>query len=212
MSEQSKEGYIYIFKCIVGSHSDICKIGKTKHFGDSNDRIRQHGRTTYYGFTPYTDFASGNPIATAFKVKDMDKADRLVKNCFRHCQVSTIEIYNLDYDVAIEKIYRYLTIEQQFIELIKDGISVYNFLDEVDVERETTKAAFEEVKQEILAKYDQLPEELLVLLRDKNEFEEHCVSHFSSGNYIDFPNDLVLDIHFNKSKRREILAKLKGLL
>ena len=58
-------GYIYIYKCVVGSGSDICKIGITKNF---HDRLKQHIRTPYYGFMPYVEFTTGNPIFTAFKV------------------------------------------------------------------------------------------------------------------------------------------------
>ena len=51
--------------------NDICKIGKTKHSRDYYDRMKQHSRTVYYGFVPYTDFLTGNPIATGFKIKNM---------------------------------------------------------------------------------------------------------------------------------------------
>ena len=69
MLENLNKGYIYIYKCIVGSKSDVCKIGKTKHFHDGYYRLKQHGRTLYYGFVPYTDFTTGFPIATGEDIK-----------------------------------------------------------------------------------------------------------------------------------------------
>ena len=211
---EEKTGYIYIYKCIVGSHSDICKIGKTEHYGDSMDRLKQHLRTTYYGFTPYCDFVTGNVIATAFKVKNVDDSDRLAKQLFIKKQISGIEIYNVDYDYAIKKLYKALKKNNQLIELIKDGNSAYDFLNKkVSFEISTTKATFEEIKDQLLSKYgENLPDELLNMLRDRKSFEENCVSHSKSGNYIIFPNDMVLDIHFNKAKRTEILNNLKSFL
>lgn len=210
-----KEGYIYIYKCIVGAHSDICKIGRTKHFEDNCDRLKQHVRTTYYGFTAYTEFTTGKPIATLFKVKNLNKADHLIKKYFKEYQVSSIEIYNIDYDDAIEKIYYYLKENEQLIELIKEDFSAYEFLNR-NSENDTintTKSAFEKVKQELLLKYpDEIPYQLLVLLRDIKEFQQNCPSHFRNNHFIEFPNGLVLDINFNKAKRVEILNKLKQLL
>lgn len=217
MLENLNEGYIYIYKCIVGSGSDIVKIGKTKHFHDGFDRLKQHGRTLYYGFVPYTDFKTGFPIATGFRVKDCNLADTLVKKNFSDRQFSNIEIYNVDYDLAIKELYEVLNSNGQLIELIQDGISVYDFLgaaeDVVEVKEDTSKATFEAVKNEILAMYgNELPEKLMILLKDKEEFMNNCRSHYASGNYIDFPNDLVLDIHYNKSNRIDILNKLRDLL
>lgn len=216
MNRQTNEqiGYIYIYKCIVGKASDFCKIGMTEHFRDKYDRITQHERTPYYGFIPYMDFATGNAIVTAFKVKNIRKTDRLVKERFKNYQVGKIEIYNIDYDKAIKELYDYLKETNQFIELIKDGISIYKFLDKKefdDLDPVTSKAKFEMVLQQILKRYgNNLPEEFLSLLREKKEFEEHCPSH---TQFIEIhPYDLVLDIHFNKSKRTEIMNKLQDLL
>ena len=46
----NNQGYIYIYKCVVGLGSDVCKIGITK---DYDKRLKQHVRTPYYGFIPY---------------------------------------------------------------------------------------------------------------------------------------------------------------
>lgn len=218
MSENLNEGYIYIYKCIVGSGSDVCKIGKTKHFHDGYDRLKQHGRTLYYGFVPYTDFTTGFPIATGFRVKNYNIADALVRKNFSDRQFSNIEIYNVDYDLAIKELYEVLNSNGQLIELIQDGISAYDFLvtapEVVDeVNEDTSKATFETVKDKILLKYgNELPEKLMILLKDKEDFMNNCRSHYASGNYIDFPNNLVLDIHYNKMKRVDILSKLRDLL
>lgn len=202
-------GYIYIFKCIVGSGSCVCKIGKTKHFHDKNDRLEQHGRTLYYGFVPYTEFLSGSPIATGFEVKDYNKADRLVRKQFKDRQFAGIEIYNVDYDEAVEELYNFLKNNDQFINLIEDNYSQYSFLNKAKI----SKKQFEDIKSEILKKYkNKLPDELLDMLREKKEYEENCRSHYVTGNYIDFPGNKVLDIHYNKSKRSELLNKLKDIL
>lgn len=127
-------GYIYIYKCVVGSGSDVCKIGITKDF---HKRLQQHVRTPYYGFMPYIEFTTGNPIATVFK-----------------------------------------------------GIM-----------------------RQIIDKYsEELPEELLLMLRDKDDYIENCNSHYVRGNYIDCPNNMVLDLNYNKEKRLEILNKLKKII
>lgn len=203
MNNEFNSGYIYIFKCIVGSHSDVCKISKTKNLNDSNSRLKQHGRTLYYGFTPYCDFMSGFPIATSFMVKDMDTCDLLVKERFSNRQFSSIEIYNVDYDDAILELYKLLKENNQLIKLIEDGISSYSFMDGNDESEtdlvDTSKSTFVRVKQQLLNKYeDKLPEKVLILLKDKEEFKNNCLSHYRSGNYIEFPNDLILDLHFNK--------------
>ncbi len=212
-------GFIYIYRCIVGANKDICKIGKTKHLGDHSDRLTQHLRTTYYGFTPYTDFSTGKVIATGFKVTDVDQADKLVKNLFKDRQVSSIEVYNVDYDSAIKELYDFLNANNLLVSFVEDGISAYDFLkvedngDTLKINVDTSKSAFEDIKEQLLSKYgNELPDELLLLLRDQDEFIEICPSHYKSGNYIDFPNNLVLDIHYNKMKRVDILSKLRDLL
>lgn len=218
MLDNSNEGYIYIYKCIVGSGSNIVKIGKTIHFHDGYDRLKQHGRTLYYGFVPYTDFTTGYPIATGFRVKNCDVADELVRNNFSDRQFSNIEIYNVDYDLAIKELYELLKSNNQLLELIQDGVSVYDLSDiatesTVEVKEDTSKATFESIKNDLLVKYgSELPEELVVLLRDMDDFKEGCRSHYASGNYIEFPDNKLLDIHYNKMKRFEILSKLRDLL
>lgn len=50
------------------------------------------------------------------------------------------------------------------------------------------------------------------MLKDKDEFIENCHSHYATGNFIEFPYNLVLDLNYNKQKRIEILDKLNRLL
>lgn len=153
-------------------------------------------------------------IKSKSKVKDMKKVDLLIKEFFKEYRMSTLEIYVIDYDLALEKLYYFLRENNQLIMLIEDGVSRYEFLNEREnMDNDTSKGQFEKIRDNILEKYNrEIPLELLTLLRDRSEFERNCSSHMSSGNYIDFPNDLVLDIHYNKIKRMEILNKLKKLL
>ena len=207
------EGYIYIFKCIIGSGSDVCKIGKTDNF---HRRLKQHLRTPYYGFVPYVEFTTGNPIATIFKVKDYKQADELIDNLFHENQFGNFEIYCIDYDEAIEKMYKGLVENEKLLELIKEDYSSYDFLNnnENAVEKENTKKeAFINIKEQIIVKYGvMLPEELILMLRDKDDYIENCYSHYKRGNYVDFPNNLILDINYNRSKRLDMMNRLKRLL
>ena len=58
--------------------------------------------------------------------------------------------------------------------------------------------------RQIIDKYsEELPEELLLMLRDKDDYIENCNSHYVRGNYIDCPNNMVLDLNYNKEKRLE---------
>lgn len=205
-------GYIYIYKCVVGSGSDVCKIGITK---DYHKRLQQHVRTPYYGFIPYIEFTTGNPIATIFKVNDYNSADAIINKVFHDNQFGNFEIYSIDYDEAIKKLYEELKNTDMLIELIKDNYSLYSFLDEIDEKSnvKTSKKEFENLREQLLTKYNEsLPEALLSMLKDKNSFIENCHSHYSTGNYIDFPSNLVLDLNYNKEKRVEILNKFKDLL
>lgn len=72
--------------------------------------------------------------------------------------------------------------------LCKIGVTDYGFLvlkEEVKVD--TTKPVFEALRDKILSKYnDELPEELLLLLRDVEEFKTHCSSHYETGNLSNF--------------------------
>lgn len=209
MSQNLNEGYIYIYKCIIGRGSNVCKIGVTKHFQDKYDRIKQHARTLYYGFVPYTDFATGAPIATGFKVRDYNTADEIVKEHFEKKQFAGIEIYNVDYDEAIKEIYNLLKQQNLLIQLIEDKFSTYDFL----TKEKISKKELEQLKDEILIKYNnKLPDELKDMLREKDDFKENCRSHYKSGNYIDFPDDMVLDVHYNGTIRAEIKRKLSDFL
>ncbi len=206
------EGYIYIYKCVVGSGSDVCKIGITK---DYHKRMQQHVRTPYYGFMPYIEFTTGNPIATVFKINDYSSADKIINRIFHDVQFGNFEIYSIDYDEAIRKLYNELNNNNQLVELIKDNYSLYSFLDNNIEESNinTNKKEFESVKNQLLEKYNNiLPDALMTMLKDKDDFIENCHSHYSTGNYIDFPSNLVLDLNYNKEKRIEILNKLKELL
>lgn len=203
-------GYIYIYKCVVGSGSDVCKIGITK---DYHKRLQQHVRTPYYGFLPYVEFTTGNPIATIFKVNDYSSADAIINKVFHDNQFGNFEIYSIDYDDAIKKIYEELKNTNRLIELIKDNYSLYSFLNNDEVNVKTNKKEFENIREQLLVKYsDSLPEELMSMLKDKNTFIENCHSHYTTGNYIEFPYNLVLDLNYNKARRIEILNKLKALL
>jgi len=213
MSHNScKSGYIYIYKCVVGNVDNICKIGKTTHFRDKHCRIVQSLRTPYFGFMPYMTF-DGTPIVTGFKVHDVDAADAEVQRYFKKQQVSTLEIYVGNYCDFIKKLCYLLKKRKLFIELLEDGVTDYSFLtDQQNDACDTSKIVFEAVKEMILSKYDEFPSRVLTLLRDAKDFEEHCSSHYSSGNYIRFTNDLVLDIHLSKAKRFNILCQLRDLL
>ena len=207
-----KIGYIYIYKCVVGNVDNICKIGKTTHFRDKHCRIVQSLRTPYFGFMPYMKF-DGTPIVTGFKVRDVDVADVEVQKYFKKQQVSTLEIYVGNYCDFIKKLCYLLKKRKLFIELLEDGVTDYSFLtDQQNDACDTSKIVFEAVKEMILSKYDEFPSRVLTLLRDAKDFEEHCSSHYSSGNYIRFTNDLVLDIHLSKAKRFNILCQLRDLL
>lgn len=229
MANSSNKNYIYIFKCIVGSSSDVVKIGKTKHFYDDNDRMAQHGRTPYYGFIPYTDFLNGLPIATGFLVKDLEKSDKLIKNNkeFQKKQFAGLEIYNIDYDDAIKMIHSILVDHDQFLGLKSDKYSDYSSLslkasqiidditDDFQDNISTGKKDFEDIIYKLLDKYsnDEFPEGLLDMLRNIKEFEENCVSHFKSkSNWIYFKDGLILDINFNNIRRKEIMKNLMKFL
>ena len=125
----------------------------------------------------------------------------------------------MDYDSAIKELYDFLNANNLLVSFVEDGISAYDFLkvedngDTLKINVDTSKSAFEDIKEQLLSKYgNELPDELLLLLRNQDEFIEICPSHYKSGNYIDFPNNLVLDIHYNKMKRVDILSKLRDLL
>lgn len=207
---ENEFGYIYIYKCVVGSGSDVCKIGITK---DYHKRLQQHVRTPYYGFIPYIEFTTGNPIATIFKVNDYSSADEIINKVFHDNQFGNFEIYSIDYDDAIKKLYEELKNTNRLIELIKDNYSLYSFLNNNEGNVKTNKKEFENIREQLLVKYsDSLPEELMSMLKDKNAFIENCHSHYLTGNYIDFPSNLVLDLNYNRERRIEILNKLKRLL
>lgn len=213
--EEKNFGYIYIYKCVVGSGSDICKIGITKNF---HDRLKQHVRTPYYGFMPYVEFTTGNPIFTAFKVRDYDLADNLIEELLNTKKIGNYEIYNIDYEEAIKIIYKTLVKKDRLIELIKEDYTDYDYLKESEFKAEkemidTRISVFKDIVKQLLLKYnDELPEEVLVMLRDKEDYISNCNSHYIRGNYVDFTNNLILDLNYNKATRLEILNKLKKFI
>ena len=208
-------GYIYIYKCVVGSGSDICKIGITKNF---HDRLKQHVRTPYYGFMPYVEFTTGNPIFTAFKVRDYDLADNLIEELLNTKKIGNYEIYNIDYEEAIKIIYKTLVKKDRLIELIKEDYTDYDYLEESEFKAEkeminTRISVFKDIVKQLLLKYnDELPEEVLVMLRNKEDYIDNCNSHYIRGNYVEFTNNLILDLNYNKATRLEILNKLKKFI
>lgn len=213
--EEKNFGYIYIYKCVVGSGSDICKIGITKNF---HDRLKQHVRTPYYGFMPYVEFTTGNPIFIAFKVRDYDLADNLIEELLNTKKIGNYEIYNIDYEEAIKIIYKTLVKKDRLIELIKEDYTDYDYLKESEFKAEkemidTRISVFKDIVKQLLLKYnDELPEEVLVMLRDKEDYISNCNSHYIRGNYVDFTNNLILDLNYNKATRLEILNKLKKFI
>ena len=198
MKIDNNQGYIYIYKCVVGSGSDVCKIGISK---DYRKRLKQHVRTPYYGFMPYIEFTTGHPIATVFKVKDYNLSDDLIDELFSKYQFGNYEIYSIDYDDAIKKLYNGLVSNNRLLELIKDNYSMYEFLNDSNENKviKTTKKEYEFLKDKILKKYNNdLPEDIFMMLKDKDEFIKNCYSHFSTGNYILFSKNLILDLNYNK--------------
>lgn len=197
---------------MVGSGSDVCKIGITKNY---QERLQDHVRRPYHGFVRYVEFTTGKAIATIFKINNFSLADKCIKELFGSNQFENYEIYNVDYDETIKKLYFGLKDKNVFIELIEDGYSIYDFVVsnskyELDT---TTKKNFELIKKQIIDKYgDNLPEKLLFMLRDINDFKENCKSHYNTGNYICFNSNLVLNLNYNKEKRIEILKKLKKII
>ena len=208
-------GYIYIYKCVVGSGLDICKIGITKNF---HDRLKQHVRTPYYGFMPYVEFTTGNPIFTAFKVRDYDLADHLIEELLNTKKIGNYEIYNIDYEEAIKIIYKTLVKKDRLIELIKEDYTDYDYLEESEFKAEkeminTRISIFKDIVKHLLLKYnDELPDEVLVMLRDNEDYIDNCNSHYIRGNYVEFTNNLILDLNYNKATRLEILNKLKKFI
>lgn len=211
MSHNScKAGYVYIYKVIVGNSHDFVKIGvSTDYIG----RMQQHVRTPYQGFFCFLNFLTCEPVVTAFKVADMDLSDDLVQGYFKKYQLGDIEVYNINYNGAIKELYTLLKKHNQFIELVEDNITDYSFLkDDGKILVDTSKSTFEVIKQELLSKYDGIPNEALKLLRTKVDIQDHCPSHLKHGNYVEFPNDMILDLNFDKAGRVDILTQLSDLL
>lgn len=213
MSHNScKIGYIYIYKCVVGNVDNICKIGKTTHFRDKHCRIVQSLRTPYAGLFPYLSF-DGTPIVTGFKVKDVGAADIEVQEYFKKQQISTLEIYVIDYIDGVKKLHDFLVRKKLLIELLEDGVTDYSFLqDDEKILVDTSKSSFKKIKQELLSKYDVLPTEVLKLLRTKADIQDNCPSHLMYGNYVEFPGDMILDLNFDKARRVKILTQLNGFI
>lgn len=211
----NNEGYIYIYKCVIGSGSDVCKIGITKNF---HDRLKQHVRTPYYGFMPYIEFTTGNPIATVFKINNYDLADNLINELFKEKQIGNYEVYNIYYEDAIKMLYFELKKKNRIIELVKEDYTDYDeILTEFNynnTDNEDTKiGVFKELEEQIVYKYNgQLPEEVLVMLRDKDDYIKNCYSHYKRGNYVDFPNNMILDLNYNRATRIGIKKKLTEIL
>ena len=113
--------------------------------------------------------------------------------------------------ISILELYNLLSEHNQYMEIIKDEVTDYSFLVlKEEVKIDTTKSVFEELRDKILSKYNnELPDELLLLLRDGEEFKTHCPSH---KNFIEFRDGLVLDISVCKASRALLLNKLQEIL
>ena len=211
MSKVSHEqGFIYVYPCIMGGCKTLSKIGVTNNL---KARMTQHLRTPYQGFTCAVTIPDYKPIVTAFKVKYMDEADRLIKDkdTFSEIQLSGFEVYNMNYKIAIQELFNLLNEHGQYLGRIDDGITDYSFLKlEEDIKIDTSKKVFEALRDKILLKYKKtLPEDLIAVLRDKEEFERHCPSHKS---FIEFRDGLILDISVSRPSRVLLLEKLHSFL
>ena len=216
--ENSKEGYIYIFKCIVGTNDDVCKIGKTKHFKDKNDRLAQHLRTTYYGFTPYTRFDTNEVIATGFRVNDMDKADRVIKKAFNKERLSNIEIYNISYFEGIKRIYN--TIKSDFFTgIYRDGYTTYKELsinkkyiidDYKNYEEELGIDKFKPLLKKLWKIYGiNYPNSLANYICEEKDLKTYVRDR---GNYVSFGKGLTFNINYNYLAKKKIMEILKDAL
>ena len=218
--DKSKEGYIYIYKCIVGKKDDVCKIGKTKHFRDDNDRLAQHLRTTYYGFTPYTRFDTNEVIATGFRVNNINKADTAIKNAFKDKGLSDIEIYNVSYLNGIKTIYKVLNDNALFTGIYRDGYTTYKQLininkkyildDYKNYEEELGKDKFEPLLKELWKKYKyNYPNYLAGYICKEKDLKSYVSERH---NYVPFGNGLFFNINYNYQTKSEIIKKLNDAL
>jgi hypothetical protein len=145
-------------------------------------------------------------------------ADDLIEELFKNNKIGNYEIYNIDYENAIRILYNALNEKKYFIELIKEKYTDYDSIEQILNKNEneqinTNISVFKDLEQKLVTKYNNtLPEELLILLRDKEEYIKNCYSHYKRGNYVDFPNNMILDLNYNKSTRIDILNKLKSFL
>lgn len=221
-ADKSKEGYIYIFKCIVGTKDDVCKIGKTKHFKDDKDRLAQHLRTTYYGFTPYTRFDTNEVIATGFRVSNINKADTVVKNAFKEDSFSDLEIYNIPYFDGIKRLYEVLNDKEKrlFTGIYRDGYTTYKKLginkkyildDYKNYEEELGKDKFEPLLKRLWEKYKnkEFPQDLVGYICEEKDMKSYVSER---GNYVPFGKDLYFNINFRYATKAEILKKLNDAL
>ena len=229
---KTKEGYIYIYKCTQSTDKqDICKIGKTIHFKDELDRIKQHNRTPFHGFTPYIDFDTNQTIITVFKVNDATGADTVVKEAFNEFSMFETELYGVDYVDAIEKLYNLLKDNYYLLGIFRDGhTSVFKRLGVKynsnliidgygDYEDGTDKKDFQNLIKEIDNKYlgdykDILEDkEMKKHIMKFEDFKVRRYTHYVSGNYVNFKyKDYILDIHCDSAKRWKIKEKLSGYL
>jgi hypothetical protein len=209
-------GFIYIYKC--NGLKDICKIGKTE---DIKSRLSQHVRTPYYGFMPYLDFLTGMPIFTSFAVDDVDKVDKQMKSFLSRHQVSSMEIYQINYGEAItyfsalgilsdkdgytdyaNLIKDYQDRETNEEESIRDCESLSN-------EMLTRKKDFQTVVEEILANNNsEIPGELETCNFLIDELKEY---HIKYNSYIRI-NNKYININKNKKDRVKIMSALKKIL
>ena len=76
----------------------------------------------------------------------------------------------------------------------------------------TKKWVFIDLRNRIIEKYgNKLPNDLIkkVHLRTMEDYKENCYSSYRKKAYIEFSNNLVLDININKAKRIKVINILK---
>lgn len=198
---------IYVYKVAIGhSKAHLCKIGQSEK-DKAKERLRQHARTPYYIFPPYLSFETNQPIATSFGVVDGFSADKIINDLFAYCQLTELEVYDIDYDEAIDKL---LNDKRVFV-YKDDNHTAMNTDQNNDNEPESTarEKAFKPLIQEILNSGDQNK-----IARLSEMTKELPVPEWlkNTKNYIILDDtNQYLSINYNKTGRMQILERLKEI-